>query len=70
MSTLLDAYLTEEGIKDAEFAPRISRDRSMVSKLRRGVIKPTLELAGTIERETGGKVPMHSWVEAHSAVAA
>jgi transcriptional regulator with XRE-family HTH domain len=62
MSTALDAYLERNGIKDAEFAPRIGRDRSMVSKLRRGIVRPTLDLAATIEAETHGEVPMRSWL--------
>ncbi|APR52012.1 helix-turn-helix domain-containing protein [Sphingomonas koreensis] len=62
MSTTLDAFLDRHGIKDADFAPRIGRDRSMVSKLRRGVVRPTIDLAATIERETGGEVTMQSWV--------
>lgn len=62
MSTPLDAYLRRESVNEADFAARIGRDRSMVNKLRRGVIKPTLELAATIEIETSGEVTMGSWV--------
>lgn len=64
MSTALDTYLKDKGIGDAEFAPLIGRDRSMVSKLRRGIVRPTLDLADAIERETGGAVPIRSWLEA------
>ena len=35
----------------------------MVSKLRRGVLRPTLDLVAIIERETAGEVPMRSWVD-------
>lgn len=62
MSTALDTYMDREGLKDADFAPKIERDRSMVSKLRRGVVRPTLELADRIERETNGAVPIRSWL--------
>lgn len=62
MSTALDAYMGREGLKDADLAPKIGRDRSMVSKLRRGVVRPTLELADRIEKETGGAVPIRSWL--------
>lgn len=70
MCTPLDAYLKAENVGDADFATRIGRDRTMVSKLRRGVLKPTLELAGKIENETGGVVSMQSWVEDAPAPAA
>lgn len=69
MSTALDAYLTRNSIKDADFAPLISRDRSMVSKLRRGVVRPTLDLAADIERVTAGAVPIKAWLEPQQAAA-
>lgn len=62
MSTLLDAYLKDRNIGDADFATLIKRDRSMVSKLRRGIVRPTLDLAAVIESETGGEVPMRAWL--------
>lgn len=67
MSTALDAYLKREGISDAEFAPAIDRDRSTVSRLRRGVVKPDIELAAQIEDVTGGAVPIKSWLSAEGA---
>lgn len=57
--------MDREGLKDADFAPRIERDRSMVSKLRRGIVRPTLALASKIEQATGGAVTIHSWVNAN-----
>lgn len=63
MSTALDSYLTDNKIKEADFAPLIGRDRSMVSKLRRGVVRPSIDLADLIERVTDGAVTMKSWVE-------
>lgn len=62
MSTALDAYLKSAAILDADFAPMIGRDRSMVSKLRRGRVRPTLDLADAIERATAGQVPIRSWL--------
>lgn len=47
---------------DAEFGERIGRDRTMVSKLRRGLLRPTLDLAAVIERETAGEVPIRAWL--------
>jgi transcriptional regulator with XRE-family HTH domain len=64
MSTTLEAYMAREGIDDAALAARIGRERSTVSKIRRGKLRPTLEIAALIEGVTNGSVPMQSWVEA------
>jgi hypothetical protein len=69
MSTALDIYLKRKKIGDAEFAPLIERDRSMVSKLRRGIVRPTIDLADAIEKATDGEVPMKSWVQPEQAAA-
>lgn len=63
MTTPLDSYMTEQAIDDADFGKLIGRDRSMVSKIRRGVIRPTLTVAARIEQHTAGKVTMQSWVD-------
>jgi DNA-binding transcriptional regulator YdaS (Cro superfamily) len=57
-------------IGDADFAALIGRDRTMVSKLRRGILRPTLDVAAAIEAATEGAVPMQAWVVATDAVAA
>jgi transcriptional regulator with XRE-family HTH domain len=49
---------------DAEFALRIGKDRSLVNRLRRGEVRPTLDVAGQIEAKTNGEVPMQAWVDA------
>jgi len=59
-----------KGLRDADLAATLGLDRSMVSKIRRGVIRPTLETAAAIERETRGKVRMQAWVEAPAQGAA
>lgn len=69
MSTSLDRYLKDAGISDADFATRIGCDRSMVSKLRRGVLRPTLDKAAAIEGATGGAVTMQSWSAQRDAAA-
>ena len=61
MANPLASYMEREGVTDADLATRIGRDRSMVNKIRRGVLRPTLDLAASIERETGGNVPMQAW---------
>ena len=63
MSTSLDAYMKEDGVTDADLAVIISRDRSLVNKLRRGVLRPTLDTASAIEAATHGAVPMQSWTD-------
>jgi hypothetical protein len=62
MNTDLDTYMKEEGINDAVFALKIGRHRSVVSKLRRGLLQPTLSIAAAIETQSGGRVTMQSWV--------
>lgn len=63
-TTPLAAYMEQAGIKDAEFAALIGRERSIVTKIRLGRIKPTVETAVAIENHTSGKVPVRAWVEA------
>lgn len=61
MTTPLADYMQREGISDADLATLIERDRSFVNKLRRGVVRPTLDLAATIEDRTNGGVTMQAW---------
>lgn len=60
--TDLDSYMRARELTDADFAQLINRDRSMVNKLRRGRLRPTLETAGAIEIATDGAVSMRSWL--------
>lgn len=62
MSTVLDTYMKQREIGDADLAMLIKRDRSVVSKIRRGMIRPTLDVAAAIETATDGGVPISSWV--------
>lgn len=64
MSITLATYMEREGIDDAAFATLIGKDRTTVSRLRRGLIRPSLELAADIEKVTGGCVPMGVWLAA------
>jgi plasmid maintenance system antidote protein VapI len=63
MSTPLARYLDDHSISDAEFAPLIEKDRSIVNKLRRGRVRPTLDVAAAIERVTDGAVKMQHWTD-------
>jgi plasmid maintenance system antidote protein VapI len=64
MQTLAD-YLVENKIQQKDFAAELSVDRSIVSKLCTGKIRPGLELAFRIKRLTGGRVPFEVWIEEH-----
>lgn len=50
-------------VGDAEFAALIGKDRSLVNRLRRGDVRPTLEVAAKIEAVTENEVPMQAWVD-------
>ena len=70
MTTALQSYMDAKGLRDADLAAPLGLDRSMVSKIRRGIVRPTLETAGAIERHTDGQVPMQAWVEPAQGAAA
>ena len=62
MATPLADYMDRHQIGDADFAARIGKERSVVNRLRRGNVRPTLDVAAQIEKETNGEVPMQAWV--------
>jgi DNA-binding transcriptional regulator YdaS (Cro superfamily) len=62
MDTPLAAYMQRKEIGDAEFALLIGKDRSLVNRIRRGEVRPTLEVAAQIESHTAGEIPMQAWV--------
>lgn len=62
MTTPLATYMDRNKIDDASFAVLIGKDRSLVNRLRRGGVRPTLEVAAKIEAVTSGEVPMQAWV--------
>lgn len=62
MTTPLSAYMERNKIGDAEFGALIGKDRSLVNRLRRGDVRPTLEVAAQIETITEGEIPMQAWV--------
>ncbi|RUV13558.1 MAG: helix-turn-helix domain-containing protein [Mesorhizobium sp.] len=51
--TKLAEHLNEHSLSDAEFAAKVDCDRSMISKIKVGKAKPSLDLALKISRETG-----------------
>lgn len=62
--------MERHGLGDAEMAMLIGKDRSVVNRIRRGDVRPTLDVAAQIEVKTNGEVPMQAWVEAPSQDAA
>ncbi len=62
MTTPLAAYMERHKISDADFAAKIGKDRSVVNRIRRGDVRPTLDVAAQIEAITEGEVPMQAWV--------
>lgn len=61
MDTPLASYMDREKIGDAEFAALIDKDRTLVNRLRRGKVRPTLDMAFKIESATKGAVPVNAW---------
>jgi len=66
MSKLAD-WMRRNGVRDNDIAKVVGRDRSIVSRIRRGELVPTLSVAVAIERLTGGEVPTHSWIKSDAA---
>lgn len=62
--TQLQDYLARLNLKQSAFAERVGATQATVSKLATGQMRPSLELAVAIERETQGQVPAVSWVPA------
>jgi transcriptional regulator with XRE-family HTH domain len=61
--TNLAQWMRQSGVKDRAVADYIGRDRSIVSRIRRGELMPTLTIAVALERLTGGDVPASSWIK-------
>jgi transcriptional regulator with XRE-family HTH domain len=59
--------MKQERVTDAALAAAIGKDRSLVTKLRHGSVRPTLDVAAAIERETKGSVPMRAWIVEQAA---
>ena len=57
----LSQYLSNEGIRQTEFAVRVGRTQATISRILNGEAQPSAELAAAIENETGGRVPFWTW---------
>lgn len=60
----LKSYLDDTGEKQVAFASRVGTTSATISRLCAGTLKPSLDLAHAIERETEGRVPTETWVDA------
>lgn len=58
----LKSYLTLKRMSQRAFAARIGVDPSIISRLTRGEMTPSLQLAVEIEAATKGFIPAKSWV--------
>jgi len=67
MKTELDSFMKSKGVSDAELAALIGKDRTLVNRLRRGLVRPTLDVAARIEAVTSGEIKMQSWVQDEAA---
>lgn len=63
----LDEWLRDEGLDDMAAAIRLRRNRTTISRLRRGKLMPSLALAADIERESRGLVSLADWVRFDAA---
>ncbi len=59
----LSEWLDAQPISRAEFARRCEYDPSNLTKLLRGTVRPSLDVAARIERETAGAVRATGWAE-------
>lgn len=62
MNTLLEHWLDAEGVAGSALAERIGVTPQHFSKIRRGRITVSLEIAARIEAATRGEVPAVSWL--------
>lgn len=57
LMTPLAAYMETAGLTDAALARAVGRERSTITKLRRGQANPSLDLAVKIAAFTDGAIP-------------
>lgn len=57
----LETYLTQNRIRQADFAATVRASQATISKLINRTVSPSLDLALRIEEATGGQVPPRIW---------
>ncbi len=58
----LKTYLEKKQERQADFASRAETTPATISRLVKGTLRPALDLAHRIERETKGAVPTEIWL--------
>jgi len=67
---MLKAHIDSSGLTRAAWAKRLGVSEPYLSQLINRRKTPSLEIAGRIERETGGAVPAMSWLPSEAMSAA
>lgn len=60
-------WLSQENISDEAFGRRVGRSQSQISRIKRGLSRPSLDLVEVIERETSGTVTVDDWINRECA---
>ena len=63
-------HLKAHSVSQAQFAESIGINQASLSKICRGLFRPSLPTAVAISRETGGAIPTDAWVAADERGAA
>ena len=58
---LLENHLKEGGISQRKFASDIGSHQSIVSRILKGTLRPSIDIAFKIDATTNGAVPMRIW---------
>lgn len=58
----LNEYMRARQVTDAALAKTISKDRTLVSRYRRGLVMPPANIIAAIEVATKGAVKLRDWV--------
>jgi hypothetical protein len=56
-----DEWLQNSGIDDVTAGRLFKRHRTHISKLRRGIAKPSYDFMVAVREASGGKVDLESW---------
>jgi transcriptional regulator with XRE-family HTH domain len=65
--TKLSQYLTDQKIRQEDFATLVGATQATISRLARGQMVPGARLAMRIQNESKGAVPFESWFADESA---
>lgn len=65
----LALYLSEEEMTDEAFGAKVGLSQSQISRIKRGISRPSWDTVAAIERETGGKVTASDFAQPADPVA-